>query len=421
MTAISTGLLIWLLVLMLLLSVFFSAAETAMMSVNRYRVRHLEKSGSAVARRVSRLLQRTDRLLGVVLLGNTFSNILASSIATMLALRYGDEVWVAVVAFVLGMVMLIFAEVAPKTVAARYPERVAFSAARLLELCLWLFYPLVWLINVAANGMLRLLGMARDHDPLQQLSSDELRIVVNEASGLIPKRHQRMLVNILDLEKATVEDIMVPRNEVTGIDLGDDLEDIQEQLKNAQYTRLPLYYDDIDQTVGMLHMRDVVVLLSREHWGKDELRAIAEQPYFVPAGTPLNTQLLKFQRHKRRAGLVVDEYGDVEGLVTLEDILEEIVGEFTTDISESIRDIYPQPDGSFLVDGSVNIRVLNRMLGWRLPIDGPKTLSGLIIDHLEVIPESGISIKIGNYALEIVQVMDNMVKTVRVRVMAGAG
>lgn len=416
MSDVSLWVMLGVLFVLLLLSAFFSASETAMMRINRYRVRHLEKKGHRGARRVSRLLDKPDRLIGIILLGNNFVNILASSITTVIALRYFGEAWIALGAFILTMVILIFAELAPKTMAALHPERLAYPFSFVLKPMLMLAYPAVWFINLIANGLLKMVGVSVNNDAMQQLSSEEMSVVVREAGGLIPKRHQKMLINILDLEKAAVEDIMIPRNEVVGIDLENELDEIKEQLRNIQYTRVPLFRDDINNVVGILHMRDVVPLLVNEDWDVECLTALAMEPYFVPEGTPLNTQLLKFQRQKKRAGLVVDEYGDVEGMVTLEDILEEIVGEFTTDISESIQDVHPQEDGSFLVDGSVNIRVMNRIMGWSLPVEGPKTLNGLVIEYLESIPEPGTSFKMGDYAIEIVQVMDNMVKTARLRV-----
>ncbi|HFD91841.1 MAG TPA: HlyC/CorC family transporter [Gammaproteobacteria bacterium] len=402
------------LLLLILLSAFFSASETAMMRLNRYRLRHLAESGHRGAMRAAQLLERPDRLIGIILLGNNFVNILASSIATLIALRYFGEAWIAVAAGILTFVILIFAELTPKTMAALHPERVAFPAAHVLRPLLTLCYPLVWVINAMANGLLRLAGISPEEEPMQQLSSDELRTVVNEAGTLIPRKHQKMLLNILDLEKVTIEDIMVPRNEIVGIDLEEDEEAIVDLLTSCQYTRLPVYREDIDNILGILHIRNALPLIAQEKFDKKALLEIAREPYFVPEGTPLNTQLLNFQRNRRRVGLVVDEYGDIEGLITLEDILEEIVGEFTTDIAETLRDVHPQEDGSFLVEGSANIRVLNRTMHWNLPTRGPKTLNGLITEHLESIPAPATSLRINGYTIEILQTVDNAVKTARI-------
>ncbi len=297
--------------------------------------------------------------------------------------------------------------------AASHPEKIAFPGSIILMPLLWLFYPAVWLINVIANSLLRLLGFRREDSDLH-LSSEELRIVVNEAGPMIPKRHQKMLLNILDLEKVSVEDIMIPRNEVTGIDLNDELNDIVSLLSRCQYTHVPIYRDDINDVVGMLHIRQVLPLLATGGLDHDALINSADQAYFVPEGTPLNTQLLKFQREKRRVALVVDEYGEVEGLVTLEDILEEIVGEFTSDINAVVSDIHPQEDGSFLVDGGVNIRELNRSMHWKLPVDGPKTLNGLILEALEFIPAGATTTRIAGYVVEIIQSSEHAIKVARI-------
>jgi Mg2+/Co2+ transporter CorB len=402
------------LVFLLLLSAFFSASETAMMRINRYRLRHMVKNGHHGAQRVHALLERPDRLIGIILLGNNFVNILASSITTIIALRYLGEAWIAIAAGLLTLVILIFSEVAPKTMAAAYPERVAFPGSLVLGPLLWVFYPAVWVINAIANSMLHLAGLSPSEGDMQQLSSEELRSVVNEAGTLIPKRHQKMLINILDLEKVTVDDIMIPRNEIVGIDLNSDLKEIVALLARSQFSHLPLYRDDINNVIGILHTRQVLPLLAKETLDQEALINSADQPYFVPEGTPLNTQLLKFQRQKRRVALVVDEYGEVEGLVALEDILEEIVGEFTTNFSDTISDIHPQEDGSFLIDGSVNIRELNRSMHWSLPVDGPKTLNGLILESLESIPEAAASIRIVDYVIEIVQSSENAIKVARI-------
>lgn len=398
---------------LLVLSAFFSSSETGLMSINRYRLRHLAKNKHRGAMHTSRLLENPDKLIGLILLGNNFVNVLASSITTIIALRLGGEAAIAIGAGLLTFVLLIFSEVAPKTVAALYPEKIAFPASFVYVPLLKLLYPIVWLVNIFANSLLKVFGITLDNENSEHLSSEELRTVVHEAGTLIPKRHQKMLISILDLEKVTVEDIMIPRNEITGIDLNDEMTQIVDQLQHSQHTRLPVFRDNINEVEGFLHVRSVLHLLAQDRFTMDDLMNSVREAYFVPETTPLNTQLLNFQEKERRIGLVVDEYGDVQGLVTLEDILEEIVGEFTSEAATTIKDIHPQKDGSYLVDGSANIRDLNRVMKWNLPVDGPKTFNGLITEQLESIPEQGISVKIAGHPIEIVQTQGNTVKTAR--------
>ncbi|MBL1276572.1 MAG: HlyC/CorC family transporter [Ectothiorhodospiraceae bacterium] len=402
------------LVFLVILSAFFSGSETGLVSLNRYRLRHLAKTGHRGAIRAAKLLERPDRLIGLILLGNNFVNILASSIATILALRLYGEAGIAIAAGILTLIILIFSEVTPKTMAVLHPERFAFPATWVLSPLLKLLYPFVWLVNIAANGLLRLGGINVNQATTQAMSSEELRMVVTEAGAMIPRRHQMMLTNILDLEKVTVDDIMVPRNELVGIDLENEWDDILQQLTNTQHTRMPVYNGDINNVVGVIHVRNILHLLTQKESCKDDLNRWIKSAYFVPEGTPLNKQLLHFQREKRRSGLVVDEYGDVQGLVTLEDILEEIVGEFTSDPSIHIKEVHRQTDGTFLVDGSASIRELNRVMQWELPTNGPKTFSGLITEHMESIPVPGTSLMLAGYPVEIVQTKDNMVKTAQI-------
>lgn len=403
------------LALCLVFSACFSGSETALMTLNRYRLRHLARSGHRGARLADALLKRPDRLIGLILLGNNFVNIAASSITTLIALRLGGEGAIAIATGVLTLVILIFSEVAPKTLAALHPERVAFPASFPLALLLRVLYPLVWVVNGVANGLLRLLGANLEETGTGSLSREELRTVVNEAGAMIPRRHQRMLVNILDLEKATVEDIMVPRNEIVGIDLNDDWDEILEQIAGTEYTRMPVFRDSVDETVGVLHVRRVLTSVMRGELTREELVRDMREPYFVPEATPLNVQLLNFQTRRRRIGLVVDEYGDIMGLVTLEDILEEIVGEFTTDPASVMRDVQIEEDGSYLVEGSASVRELNRLLQWEMPTAGPKTLNGLILEHMETIPEPGTSLLLDDFPVTIVQIQDNRVKMARIQ------
>lgn len=401
--------------LLILLSAFFSSSETGLMTLNRYRLKHLSKAGHKGALRATRLLERPDRLIGLILIGNNTVNVLASSLTTIIAIRHGGEGAIPYAAGLLILVILIFAEVAPKTLAASHPEKIAFPSALIYTPMLRILYPLVWVVNSISNLVLKLFHIQTDKDTSLSLSQEELRTVVNEAGAMIPKKHQKMLINILDLEKATVEDIMIPRNEIVGIDLDDEWDETLDQLINSPYTHLPVYRQNIDNITGFIHLRKIARLLSREDFCQQNIIDSVRDTYFIPEGTQLNKQLLQFQSNRQRIGMVVDEYGDIQGLVTLVDILEEIVGEFTTDPSDLEVGIHPQDDGSYLIDGSTHVRALNRMLHWELPTDGPKTLNGLVLEYLESIPEPGISVLLDGYPLEIIQVNNNTVKTARVQ------
>jgi Mg2+/Co2+ transporter CorB len=413
----SLGVLIAGLVLLLLLAAFFAGSETALMRLNRYRLRHRANAGHRGARLAERLLAHPDRLIGLILLLGTIVNVTAPMLVGFIALRLGGEFLVACGAVALTLVLLIFCEVAPKTFGALHPERLALPAAYIYTPLLYVLYPFVWATNLLANGVLRALG-ASQQQASHSLSSEELRTVVAEAGAMIPHRHRQMLVSILDLENATVEDIMVPRTEIVGVDIDDDWDDVLEQLRQIQHTRLPVYEGEIDRIIGVLHMKRVVHELARGRLDRDALieASNARDAYFVPSGTTLNMQLLNFQREKRRLAFVVDEYGDIQGLVTLEDILEEIVGEFTTDPATMMhKDVRREADGSYVANASTTIRALNRSMRWNLPTDGPKTLNGLIVEFLETIPEPGTTLKLADYMLEVLQTGDNAVKTVRIR------
>jgi Mg2+/Co2+ transporter CorB len=409
-----------LLVLLVALSAFFSSTETALMAINRYRLRHRARAGSAGARAAERLLERPDRLIGLILLCNNFVNSAAAALVTVISLQVGGEGFAALSVGAYTVVLIIFGEVAPKTFGALYPERIALPAALVYEALLRLLYPVVWTLNLVANGVLRLMGISRDKVSATLLSQDELRTVLAEAATVIPHRHQRMLMSILDLERISVEDIMVPRNEISGIDISDDWDEILGQLRESRHTRIPVYEGSIDNLVGILHMKKVARLLARGEFARENLVALARgrEPWYVPEGTSLNRQLLNFQRQRRRVAFVVDEYGDVQGLVTLEDLLEEIVGEFNSDTSALHKDVHKEKGGTFVVNASASLRTLNRKMGWSLPTTGPRTLNGLIIEYLETIPDAGTSLRIDGYAIDVLQTGDNAVKTVRLRPIA---
>ena len=399
--------------LLLVLSAFFSGSETALMSVNRYQLRHKAREGHRGARLAEQLLSRPDRLIGLILLGNNLVNFSAASLVTLIALELGGEKAVAIGTGVFTLIVIIFAEAAPKTLAALHPEKLAFPAATIYYPLLKITYPIVWLTNAASNGVLWIIGVRQSGSELQSLTREELRTVVFEAGARISSRYRKMLISILDLEKVTVDDVMVPHNEILGIDLDDDDEEIANIIASSDHTRLPVYRDTIDHVVGMLHMRKLANL-ARTDLDRSTLQQLLDEPYFVPEGTPLSTQLVQFQRRRERIALVVDEYGDIQGIVTLEDILEEIVGEFTTDPADEEIDVVQESRDTFLVDATANIRELNRSQVWQLPTDGPNTLNGLIVERLETIPAPGACLKIEGYQIEIVEIDDNRVRMVRV-------
>ncbi len=398
------------LVLLLIISAFFSGAETALMALNRYRLLHRVKAGHPGAIRAQKLLRRPDRLIGLTLLGNCFANILASSLTTVISLRLFGERGIAITAGVLTLAVLIFSEVAPKTLAARHPERLAFGSSWIIVPLMWLFYPVVWLVNMVANLLLRLLGFNPKGETHSALSKEELRTVVAEAGAMIPERYQNMLLSVLDLESASVEDIMIPRNEIKAIDLDAALDEIVEQIKNSRHTRLPVYRKSIDKVFGLLHLRKILIRMIHSDFNKETIAKSLDKIHFIPENMPLHQLLLNFRRENSRFGLVIDEYGDVMGLVSLEDLLQEIVGEFTPDSF----DIQRQKDGSYLVDASITLRELNRVTGWALPTEGPKTLNGLIIEYLENIPQPGTSLRLMDHHLEITKMEGNLIKQVLV-------
>jgi len=394
-------------------SAFFSSSETAMMALNRYRLKNLADKGNRSAKLASRLLSQPDRLLGVILLGNNLVNLSAASISTIAALRLYGEPAIAVFTFILTLVVLIFAEVAPKTLAMRNPEKIAFPASYILIVLLWVLYPIVWIINIFANRFLRLFNIKPQHNQ-DALNKDELRTVVSEAESLIPKSHHDMLMGILDLERITVEDIMVPRGAIEGIDLDDEWDEILEQLATSHHTRLPVFKGNLDNVIGVLHLRRAIHAVQTNDLDREKLVELLRPAYFVPEDTPVMQQLLIMQKERRRLGLAVDEYGDLQGMITMDEIIEEIIGEFNAQAPGDLQDVHKQSDGSYMVNGMASIRDLNRNMGWQLPVNGPKTLNGLILENLEDIPQTGTTMLIDNYPVEVVQTKDAAVRMVRI-------
>jgi Mg2+/Co2+ transporter CorB len=413
-----TPLLLLVLLALLIIIAFSSGTEVAMLSVNRHRIRHRALQGERRARLLESLLQKPDRWLGANLVILALASVAASTVATLLAQRTGHRLALPLVAIGLAAVIIVFCELAPKIYAAKYAEKVALGSAYIYLVLLWVTAPLVWLTNHLAQGLLRLLGVTGRGHGSQALSTDELRTVVAEASALVPPRHRQMLLSILDLERVAVDDIMIPRAEIAAIDLSASWEDLIDRLRQTPHTRLPVYDGELDNIVGILHMKRVAQELMRDSLTREKLIEIAaaREPYFVPEGTSLTLQLSQFQRNRRRLAFVVNEYGDIVGLVTLEDILEEIVGEFTTDpATVTHKDVHRDSAGNWLVDASATLRALNRALGWQLPSVGPKTLNGLLLEKLETIPQPGTSVRIGDYEFEVLQIADNSIRTVRVR------
>ncbi len=417
MTDIPVGALIGALVFLVFLSAFFSAAEIAMVSLNRHRLRHLTASGHRGARLAERLLARPDRLIGVILLGSSSVNALFSTLTTLTVVRvWGkEESSVVIATVIITLVILILTDLAPKTLAALHPERIAFPSAYVLRPMLWLLYPVVWVVNGMANGLLRLIGVRVHARSADQVSPEELRAIIMEAGVLIPESHQDMLLAILDLEKVTVDEVMVPRGKIEGVNLDAEWDDIVTQITSSRYTRLPVYHGSLDNVTGMIHVRRVMNLMREGKLDRESLGQVIVEPYFIPSGTTLNTQLLNFRQVKRRIGLVVDEYGDIRGLVALDEILEEIVGDFSAQTLGQMEDVQPQPDGSFLVRGTVSLRDLNRRLGWNLPTDESHTLNGLIVEYLEDIAEPGTSLMIHGYLVEILRTRGTAIEIARVQ------
>jgi len=413
---ISTTTLIITLIVMVVISAYFSGSETGMMTLNRYRLRHMAKQGNRAAKRVEKLLRKPDRLISLVLIGNNLVNILASAIGTIVGMRLYGNAGVAIATGVLTFVVLVFAEVLPKTIAALYPERVAFPSSVLLGPLQIVMMPLVWLLNTVTRLLMRMVGIKADVVVSSALSKEELRTIVHESRSQMSRRNQDMLLSVLDLEKVSVNDIMVPRNEIVGIDINDDWKSIVRQLTHSPHGRIVLYRESLDDTISMLRVREAYRLMTeKQEFTKEMLLRAADEIYYIPEGTPLSVQLVKFQRNKKKVGLVVDEYGDVQGLLTVEDILEEIVGDFTTSMSPTLaEEVTPQNDGSVIIDGTANVRELNKAFNWQLPEEEARTINGMLLEALEEIPAAGTRVRIAQYDIDILDVQDNMIKQVKV-------
>jgi len=404
------GLLFFILFILFLLSAFFSGTETALMALNRYKLKHLAKSNKGAALAI-KLLEKPDRLIGLILIGNNLVNIIITQLATFIGFRLGGNAGVAIATGVLTLLLLVFAEVTPKTIAALKAEKIALPASYIYTPLLKIAYPLVWLINLMANSVVRLVGIDPTSNELQSLNHEELKSVVSEAGGLIPASHQDMLLRVLDMESITVDDIMIPRPEISGIDLKDDWNDIEEQILKTNFTHLLVHKDGINNILGFVHIRKLLPLFHEDKMERKYFEREITPPYFTPEGTPLTQQLINFQEAKRRIALVVDEYGDVEGLITMEDILEEIVGQFSTSPANFDYEVRTNDDGTVWIDGAMHVRDINRQLNMKLPTDGAKTINGLILEHLGSIPAPGTTVLIDGHPMEVRKTLNNAIKT----------
>ncbi|EMI5490914.1 DUF21 domain-containing protein [Providencia stuartii] len=420
MDHVSTGTLIIILVVLIVMSAYFSASETGMMTLNRYRLKHLAKQGNRSAKRVEKLLRHPDKLISLILIGNNLINIVASSLATIIGMRLYGNAGVAIATGILTFVILVFAEVMPKTIAALYPEKIAFPSSYILKPLQKIMLPVVWTFNKITLLFMRICGIKSPIIRSDAVSKEELRTIVNESKAKLSRRNQDMLISILDLEKVTVGDIMLPRNEIVGIDVNDDWKSIIRQLTHSPHGRIVLYRDSLDDAIGILRVREAYrMMMEKREFNKQNLIKAADNIYFIPNSTPLSIQLINFQHNKEKIGIIVDEYGEIQGLITVEDILEEIVGDFTTSMSPSLaEEVLPQSDGSVLVDGTANIRDLNKAFDWHLPIDGPRTINGMVLEAIGDIPELQEQIVIGNYLVEVLLISDNIIKQVKITPLA---
>ncbi|MEY0435783.1 CNNM domain-containing protein [Providencia huaxiensis] len=416
MDDVSTSTLIIILIVLIFMSAYFSASETGMMTLNRYRLKHLAKQGNRSAIRVEKLLKHPDKLLSLVLIGNNLINIVASALATIIGMRLYGNAGVAISTGILTFVILIFAEVMPKTLAALYPEKIAFPSSYFLKPLQVVMMPIVWAFNTISALLLCCIGVKSLTARTDAVNKEELRTIVNESKHKISRRNQDMLISILDLDKVTVGDIMLPRNEIVGIDVNDDWKSIIRQLTHSPHGRIVLYRDSLDDSIGILRVREAYrLMMEKREFNKQNLIKAADNIYFIPNSTPLNVQLVNFQHNKEKLGIIVDEYGEIQGLITVEDILEEIVGDFTTSMSPSLaEEVLPQSDGSVLVDGTANIRELNKAFDWNLPIDGPRTVNGMVLEVIGDIPQPEEQIVVGHYLIEVLTMSENIVKQVRI-------
>ena len=399
---------------LLCLSAFFSSAETGMMALNRFKLKHLVKQRNKSAIRANKLLQRPDRLLGIILIGNNFVNILAAALTTILCLRLFGDSGVLIGSIILTMIVLIFAEVTPKTFAANYSEKVALPSSLILKFLQKLLYPLVWIVNFFSNSILKLLGV-KEKESEEDLSPEELKSILENSGDLIPSRYQEMLLSVLELDKISIDEIMIPKNEIIGIDLSKDIEEIGDFLKDSKKEFFPVFDQNLDDIKGIINLYGINSFLSSQKKDTESLLQNSEEVYFALENTSLNIQLNNFQKDKKKVAVVLDEYGSVKGMVDIKDILEEIVGELSDPHEEVKIDIKEQKDGSYLIDASISVREVNKRLGWDLPLSGPKTLNGLILENTETIPEANISLEIENYLIETVLIKDNMIKFTKVR------
>lgn len=389
---------------LLLLSAFFSSSETALMALNRLKLKNAAKHsrGAALA---EKLLAKPDRLIGLILIGNNFINIAATALTTIVAIKVAGNAGVAYGTAILTFAILIFSEITPKTYAALYPERIAYFASYVLTPMLKLLYPLVWLTNLMTNGLLRLLGVPKEIAK-ESLSREELQTLVVENDRINPEDHQKMMINVMDLDQTSIEDVMIPRNEIQAINIEDSRQEIEQQLVNTYLTRLPIYRGDIDNVIGILHIRTILPLLKEHQLSRKKLQKIMRKPYFVPESIALSVQMKEFQRKERRMALVVDEYGDLVGLVTMEDILEQIVGKFTSEHVNRGLEILKRGN-KYLVQGRIAVRSLNRRMQWQLPTDGATTISGLITEHLQDLPDKDFAVVINGYRMTVLQTSDD--------------
>ena len=415
MDSISTEILIIVLVILFLLSAFFSGSETALMSINKYKMRHQAKLNNKGAKAAKKLLENPDKVIGVILLGNNLTNILITQIATLISLRLYGDIGLAIATGLLTIFILIFAELTPKTIGEMHSEKIAYSSSLLFKPMLIILYPLVFLINFIANSIIKIMGL-KDNASKSPLTSDELKTVLSESSIKFPKPHLKMLESIIDLEKATVEDIMIPRSDIYGIDIGEDIATVVNNFKSTPYTRIPVYEDNIENLLGLIHIKNIAPMLASNSIDETEIKKLIKKPYYIVSGTSLYRQLLNFQKEKRRIGFIVDEYGDIQGLVTLEDILEEIVGDFTSDPADSEEIIPTDNENIFIIDGGAHIREINQILSINLNAKSAKTINGFILEHIENLPRINDIINIQGHTFKIIENLDNAVKTVHLEI-----